>query len=266
MDRSALLVVASLLLFPQVVPAQQPATLQILVPSSNAKVEVEGVPTRQEGPVRRYISPPLNADSTYTYTIKVTWIESGRIRNLTRTTEVRPGQETVLDLRREQGDDSTVRVIYVPTPQAVVDKMLELAGVTKDDVVYDLGCGDGRIVVTAAKNFGAHGVGIDLDPDRIRDSKRNVQDAKVEDLVEIRQGDALKVEDIGKATVVTLYMLPEFNRRLRPILEKELKPGTRIVSHDYGLGDWAPERTVRVQGPTREHLIYLWKVGPAKTD
>jgi ribosomal protein L11 methylase PrmA len=139
--------------------------------------------------------------------------------------------------------------------------MLEMADVKKNDVVYDLGCGDGRIVVTAAKKFGARGVGVDLDPERIKDSQENVQKNGVEKLVEIRQGDALKVKDIGKASVVTLYMLPEFNRRLVPILKKELKPGSRIVSHDYRLGDWEPEKHVTIQGPEREHTLYYWKIG-----
>src|SRR5690606_37179516 len=148
-----------------------------------------------------------------------------RIFSFIRVATVTPGRETEIDLRDLKDDDSTVRVIYVPTPQVVVDKMLEMAGVTGNDVVYDLGCGDGRIVVTAAKKYGARGVGVDLDPERIKESNANVKEAGVEKLVEIRQGDALKVDDIGKATVVTLYMLPEFNKRLAPILQKKLKPG-----------------------------------------
>src|SRR5262245_26909496 len=151
-------------------------------------------------------------------------------------------------------------VPFVPTPQEVVDKMLELAEVKKGDVVYDLGCGDGRIVVTAAKKFGARGVGVDFDPVRVKESKENAKKEEVEDKVEIRQGDALKVDDIGAASVVTLYLLPESNLKLRPILQQKLKPGTRIVAHDFDMGDWKPLKTVELKDQDGdEHTLYLWK-------
>jgi uncharacterized protein (TIGR03000 family) len=236
----------------------KPATLRVLVPA-NAQVEIDGKATTQTGEVRRFVSPPLEPGKSYKYTIKASWVTAGQVFQFIREADITADKETVLDFRNFK--DETVRVIFVPTPQEVVDKMLEMAGVKKDDVVYDLGCGDGRIVVTAAKKFGARGVGVDLDPERIKDSQENVKKNGVEKLVEIRQGDALKVKDIGKASVVTLYMLPEFNRRLVPILKKELKPGSRIVSHDYRLGDWEPEKHVTIQGPEREHTLYYWKIG-----
>jgi ribosomal protein L11 methylase PrmA len=148
---------------------------------------------------------------------------------------------------------------YVPTPQHVVDKMLELAEVSSEDVVYDLGCGDGRIVITAAKKYGAHGVGIDIDPQRIKESRANAQKAGVENLVTFKQEDAMKV-DVSPATVVTLYLLSSSNVALRPILTKQLKPGARIVSHAFSMGDWPPLKTVKVgddSGFTR--TIYLWE-------
>jgi ribosomal protein L11 methylase PrmA len=119
-------------------------------------------------------------------------------------------------------------------------------------------------VVTAAKKFGAKGVGIDIDPERIKDSKVNVAKEKVGKLVEIRQGDALKVKDISKATVVMLYMLPEFQEKLAPILKKELKPGTRVVAHDYTLPGWKEVTSVNMQGPFRQHTLYLYQVGEKK--
>src|SRR5215217_2124715 len=131
---------------------------------------------------------------------------------------------------------------YVPTPQDVVDRMLALAGVTKDDVVYDLGCGDGRIVVTAAKQFGARGVGVDIDPQRIKESEANAKAAGVEHLVSFKLQDAMTV-DVSPATVVTLYLLSASNLKLRPILTKQLKPGARIVSHAFTMGDWRPAKT-----------------------
>lgn len=147
---------------------------------------------------------------------------------------------------------------YVPTPQQVVEKMLELAQVTSKDVVYDLGCGDGRIVITAAKKYGAHAVGVDIDPDRIKESIANAKAAGVEDLVTFIQEDAMKV-DVSPATVVTLYLLTSSNEALRPILTKQLKPGARIVSHSFGMGDWTPTRKERVSdGNGFNRIIYLW--------
>jgi SAM-dependent methyltransferase len=151
---------------------------------------------------------------------------------------------------------------FVPTPQEVVDKMLEVAKVTKDDVVYDLGCGDGRIVVTAAKKYGARGVGVDIDPQRIKESNENAKKAGVESLVEFREGDAFKVEDIGKASVVTLYVLPDAAQKLRPTLQRELKPGSRVVAHDFDMGElWVPDHTqVHFSKENRRHLVFLWNI------
>jgi ubiquinone/menaquinone biosynthesis C-methylase UbiE len=155
-------------------------------------------------------------------------------------------------------------LVYVPTPEVVVEKMLTMAKVKKGDVVYDLGCGDGRVVAIAAKKYGVRGVGIDLNPARIKEARETLKKYKVEKLVELRQGDALKVKDLNKATVVVLYMLPEFMDWLEPIAKKALKPGTRIVSHDYKWDTaWLPERTVEFKGPERTHTLYLWTV-PAK--
>ena len=152
---------------------------------------------------------------------------------------------------------------YVPTPQNVVDKLLEVAKIGKDDVLYDLGCGDGRIVVNAAKKFGIKAVGFDIDPKRVAESKANVKSNGVEHLVTIEQKDIFTV-DLSKASVVTLYLLPELNVRLIPQLEK-LKPGSRIVSHDFDMEGVEPEKTWTViardhrEPVNREHYVYLWK-------
>ena len=148
---------------------------------------------------------------------------------------------------------------YVPTPQIVVDKMLELAEVTSKDLVYDLGCGDGRIVITAAKKYGAHGVGVDIDPQRIDESVANAKAAGVENLVTFKLVDAMKV-DVSPATVVTLYLLSSSNMALRPILTKQLKPGARIVSHAFSMGDWAPLKTETMDDDHGfRRTLYLWK-------
>jgi SAM-dependent methyltransferase len=150
-------------------------------------------------------------------------------------------------------------VIFVATDLTIVDAMLTLAGVTRDDVVYDLGCGDGRIVIAAAKEFGARGVGVDLDPERIREAQANAVRAGVADRVTFRVQDIFDT-DIQPATVVTLFLSPELNARLRPKLTGQLKAGSRIVSHRFGMEDWVPEttRTVMVSG-TRNH-VFLWRV------
>ncbi|MGE0407319.1 MAG: cyclopropane-fatty-acyl-phospholipid synthase family protein [Candidatus Korobacteraceae bacterium] len=153
----------------------------------------------------------------------------------------------------------TPDVVFVPTPYEAVNKMLDLAEVNKNSVVYDLGCGDGRIVVTAAKKFGARGVGIDIDPERIQESRENAKREGVTNRVEFREADLFET-DLSPATAVTLYLLPELNLRLRPRLLQQLKPGTPIVSHDFDMGDWKAEKTEYVDGPVRRHTIYRWTV------
>jgi len=158
-----------------------------------------------------------------------------------------------------QSAPRTPDVPFVPTSQAMVVEMLKLANVTKDDTVYDLGCGDGRIVITAARQFGAHGVGVDINPERIQEANENARKAGVADKVKFIEGD-LFTADIRPATVVTLYLLPSVNLKLRPRLLSELKPGTRVVSHSFDMEDWKPDKTVTVDG---SHL-YLWVIADKK--
>ena len=148
-------------------------------------------------------------------------------------------------------------VPFVPTPQQVVDKMIELAGVKTGDVVYDLGSGDGRIVITAAKK-GAKAVGFEIDGDLVKESRSNIDKAGVKNSAEIRQQDILTV-DLSAASVVTMYLLPDVNLQLKPKLLSQLKPGSRVVSHAFDMGEWTPDKTERVEGRT----IYLWTI-PAK--
>lgn len=151
-------------------------------------------------------------------------------------------------------------VPYVPTPQEVVDRMLALARVSKNDVLIDLGCGDGRIVVTAAKQLGARGTGIDLDPIRIAEAKENARKAGVEDQVSFQVGDLFEA-DLSAASVVTLYLLPTINIRLRPRLWQQLKVGSRVVSHAFDMGSvWPPEKTASVDGRS----IYYWTITQAQ--
>ncbi|HEY7219041.1 MAG TPA: methyltransferase domain-containing protein [Candidatus Binatia bacterium] len=150
--------------------------------------------------------------------------------------------------------DNKKIVPFVPSPQVVVDKMVELAAVKKGDVVFDMGSGDGRIVIAAAKR-GAKAVGFEIDGDLVKESRENIRKAGVQDLAEIHQQDILTV-DFSRASVVTLYLLPDVNLKLKPDLLSQLKPGARIVSHSFDMGDWKPEKVERVDGRT----IYLWTI------
>src|SRR5579864_2263383 len=155
-------------------------------------------------------------------------------------------------------------VPFVPTTDAAVQAMLKLAGVKKSDTVYDLGCGDGRIVIAAAKNFGAHAVGIDIDPVRIKEAKENARKAGVEALVRFEENDLFKA-DFHEATVVTLFLLPSVNLRLRPKLLEQLKPGTRVVANTFNMGDWKPVKEVSIDAPEEELLsrnLFLWIIPP----
>jgi SAM-dependent methyltransferase len=181
-------------------------------------------------------------------------------------TEVGAGTEAgaglgaaTVGLQAQKRPDAPQLAPYVPTPQEVVDRMLKLAGVSKADIVYDLGCGDGRIPITAAKRFGARGVGVDIDPQRIAEANANAKKEGVTGLVTFHLQDAMTV-DVSNATVVTLYLLSASNLKLRPILTKQLKPGARIVSHSFSMGDWTADTVdtfVDSAGSTR--TLYLWK-------
>ena len=163
--------------------------------------------------------------------------------------------------------DFPEEIPFVPTPMDVVDKMLELAEVKKGDVVYDLGSGDGRIVIRAAKKYGVRAVGIEMDRLLLDKARKDAKAAGVSHLVEFRAEDAMKV-DLTKATVVTLYMLPWFNEAMKPSFKKYLKPGARIVAHDFGIEGWEPDKTVKLPDPEKKvgglihyHTLFLWRIG-----
>jgi SAM-dependent methyltransferase len=160
---------------------------------------------------------------------------------------------------RESPSVTFPRAPYVATPEPVVAAMLELANVSSVDLLYDLGSGDGRVVIMAARDRGARGIGIDIDPDRIKEGQENARRARVAERVRFLRQDLFNA-DIGEATVVTLYLSPELNRRLSPKLRGELRPGTRIVSHRYDLGDWPPVKSLQVNVNGVTHWVFYWVV------
>jgi uncharacterized protein (TIGR03000 family) len=249
----------------QATPKAQPATLRIKMPYPSATLTINGVQTSQQsGSTRIFVTPPLEPDDKhdYFYTVVAFW-EPNNYTKITRTREIKvvPGKEVELDLNQEDPKfPDKVVVRYVPTPPEVVEAMLQLAKVSKDDVVYDLGCGDGRMVIAAVKSGAKRGVGIDLDPQRLKECAENAKSAGVEDKVTFRQGDVLKVEDLSDATVIMLYMGNELNIRLRPILWAKLKPGTRIVSHRFTMGDWKPEKSETLTVRGEKFNIHLWTI------
>jgi SAM-dependent methyltransferase len=186
-----------------------------------------------------------------------------KLRLTTVVLALTPAMLLAATLRLVQAQEGKI-VPYVPTPQEVVDRMLELAEVKKGDVVYDLGSGDGRIVVTAAKKYGVRAIGFEIDPERIKESKENIKKAGVGNLVEIRQQD-IRTVDLAPATVLTMYLLPEVNLMLRPNIWKQMKPGSRVVSHDFDMGDWKPLKTEDFKdGQNWGHTLYLWHVEAGK--
>lgn len=246
----------------------EPVNLKITMPHAKANLTIQGVATRQTGIERTFVSPPLETGREYEYKLVAVW-EPNNYTKITRAklVKVKGGDNLEVDFRKpDEGQKDDILVRYVPTPSEVVAEMCKLGEITKDDIVYDLGCGDGRMVIMAVKDFKAKkGVGVDIDQDRVKDSKANVKREGVEGKVEIRQGDVLKIDDISDASVILLYMGEDLNKALRPILQKTLKPGSRIVSHRFTMGDWKPEKTITVKdNDSEEYQLHLWRIGDKK--
>ncbi len=243
---------------------KQPAKLRVLLPDEDATVKLDDRATEGTGTVRVLTTPPVEPGRPTTVTVTAVW-EPNNYTKITRTRKVAvtAGKEVKVDLTEADPKNPDKFLIrYVPTPDKVVQAMCKLAGVKKGDVVYDLGCGDGRIVITAVTKFGAaRGVGIDIDPERIKDSNANAKKAGVTDKVKFRKDDVLNLKGLGDATVVMMYMGEDVNLSMMPILKKTLKPGSRIVSHDFGMGDWKPKKHITVvDDDGDEHELYLWTI------
>ena len=258
-------------------PAQDkkaaPATIKLLIPEKPTKTEVTIEGKKQDEPadvkdgIRVFTTPDLEPGKTYAYTIECVVVPNNYTR-ITRKREVtfKAGDVVEVDVRKEDPkikDEIVVR--WVPTPDDIVDKMCEMAKVTKDDVVHDYGCGDAVMLIRPIKKFGAKkGIGIDIDQKMVKIAEDKAKDEGVADKVVIRKGDILNLDDmkdIGEATVVLLYIGDDLGRKLEPILRNNLRPGSRIVSHRFTLGDWKPDKTVTVMGQDGdEYTLHLWTV------
>jgi uncharacterized protein (TIGR03000 family) len=231
----------------------------VALPADDAELAVDGETIPGQGPSREFDTPPLDAGSDHRLTFTATW-EPNTYTTMTRSKTVlfRPGELVRVDLSVEAPDDR-VRVIYVPTPPEVADAMVDLAGVRPDDVVFEPGCGDARITIAAIRKGARRAICVDIDGERARESQANVAAAGLADRIDVREGDALDVKDLSDVSVVLLYMGDHFNLLIRPVLWRELKVGSRIVSHRFGMGDWQPDETITA-GEGGFTDLHLWTI------
>jgi uncharacterized protein (TIGR03000 family) len=241
------------------------STIKLILPYADAKLSIDGKRVKGKGEKRTVEATPQAGKEHFI--IQAVW-EPNNYTKITRTRKVAVKEVIELDMSKaskDEPDDIVVR--YVPTPDDIVEAMCKLAKVGKEDVVYDLGCGDGRMVICAVEKFHAkRGVGVDLDEKLVAECKENAKKHGVEKKVEFRVGDVLKIKDIPDATVVLLYMGDDINERLKPILQAKLKPGSRVVSHRFLMGDdWPPTKTERVTGQDGgEYELHLWIIEKKK--
>jgi uncharacterized protein (TIGR03000 family) len=246
------------------------AQLHVRLPA-DAQLTIDGHKTRQTGATRLFYSPPLVREKSYHYTFVWTYRKDGKTYRASKVIYCRAGDNPEEDLRNVKGEEVETEgtesstnparkldVKFVETPPEVVNKMLQMAGIKASDVVYDLGCGDGRIVIAAADKYKCKAVGFDLDDKRVREAKAKVMAAALDDQVTIEKKDLFEV-DLKPASVIMLYLRPDLNDRLVPQL-KQLKPGSRIVSHNFEIKGYPPKETatVPVKGES-DHKVYLWE-------
>lgn len=251
--------------------AQEKAVTEItvLVPErgqSETVVKINGKEVKGEGDTRIY-KETLEKGKEYKFKVEAL-IEPNNYTKITRYKDItiKGGDKTKVDLTVKNPKTDKIVVRWVPTPDDIVDEMCKLAKVTKNDTVYDLGCGDAVMLIRPIQKFNAKkGVGIDIDPKILEKAKVNVKKAKLEDRIELRVGDILNVKDMADADVVLLYIGDDLGERLSPVLQKTCKKGARIVSHRFMLGDWTPSKSVTVKGAdTYEYELHLWVVGEKK--
>lgn len=258
-------------------PDSAPALLKLLVPGGEVIIEVkvngqaaDNWIVRSDDGLRVLSIPGLPTAQPKSLIVETTIIPNNYTKIFrTRVVPLKAGQTAELDVRQEdKKQPDRIEVRWVPTPEFVVDKMAELAKVTAEDVIHDYGCGDAVMLIRPVKKFGAKkGFGIDIDPAMVAKARANVKAAGLDDKITIAQGDILKLteQDCAEATVVLLYIGDDLGAKLSPLLQKSLKPGARIVSHHFGLGDWKPQQTISVQDEEgMEYMLHLWIVPERK--
>ncbi|VTU02283.1 Uncharacterized protein OS=Chroococcidiopsis thermalis PCC 7203 GN=Chro_0526 PE=4 SV=1: Methyltransf_31 [Gemmataceae bacterium] len=249
------------------------ATITVKVTESSFKdtvVKVDGVEVKGKDGTRVFTTPALEPGKEYKFAVEAL-IEPNNYTKITRPREVavKAGDAVTVDLSVEDKKLDKIVVRWVPTPNDIVDKMAELAKVTKDDVLFDPGCGDAVMLIRPVKKLGAKkGFGIDIDPKMVKVAQDKAKDEGVADKVVITQGDILNEKDmaaVAESTVVLVYIGDDLGARMSPLLQKMLKPGARVVSHRFKLGDWAPDKTVQVKGEDGdEYTLHLWVVKEKK--
>jgi len=241
--------------------------LKITVPQDDAKLLIEGKDTKPTGVTREFETPELEVGKAYEYSFTVIW-EPNNYTTITRTKniEFKGGADINVDLTKaDTKNPDKAKIRWVPTPDDIVEEMMKLGGVKKGDIVYEPGPGDGRVLIAAIKHGAVKAVGIELDPKKAAEARENVKKAGLEKQITIIEGDALKDRDYSEATVIMIYMANEFDNLIRPVFEKQLKPGTRIVSHRFVFGDWAPDKSITVTGQDGdEYKLHLWIVKEKK--
>ena len=249
--------------------------IKVTVPYDDAELKIMGKETKtpdKNPAVREFETPEIEAGKTYEYDFDVTWRPNNyTVLTRSKKVEFKGGDDVIADLTKVDPKNPDKAVIrWVPTPDDIVAEMVKLAGVKEGDVVYEPGPGDGRVLIAGVKAGAKKAVGIELDGKKVVEAKDNVKKAGLEKQITVIEGDALRTPDMkerdySEATVVFLYMGNEFNNLLRPILEKQLKPGTRIVSHRFTFGDWAPDKSITVTGlDGDEYKLHVWTVKEKK--
>jgi len=235
--------------------------ITITMPQEDATLIVDGQQDVTFGAVRAIDSRRLPRRTQSTMTLTVQWKPNG-YTEMTRTKQIRfaAGDPVTVDLSVDQPDDR-VKVIYVPTPQDVSEEMSRLANVGASDVVYEPGCGDARITIAAIRRGAQRGICIDIDEERARESQANVKAAGFAERIDVRHGDALDLKDLSQVSVVLLYMGEHFNLLIRPVLWRDLKVGSRVVSHAFGMGDWKPDQAIYFESEQGgAYQLYLWTI------
>ena len=237
------------------------ARVTVTVPDPAASLVLDGKIVPGDGTSRTIEIPALQAGGTRQHTFIAIW-QPNTYTEITRRKVVtfKAGEPLRVDLTVDDPNDRA-RVRYVPTPPEIADEMVKLAGISGQDVVFEPGCGDARITIAAVRGGAGRGVGIDIDPERVEDSRDQVKKAGLDKKIEIRLGDALDIKDLSTASVVFLYMGDHFNMLIRPILWRELKVGSRVVSHRFTMGDWKPDRTINVTSDGGiDYELHLWTI------